>query len=134
MKPFIKEFCKRGLLVCAGGPVVLAIIYGLSDGAITLQASKVCIEILTITLMSFIAAGITAVYQIERLPLLWAILLHGSVLYVDYLGIYMLNGWLQASNVIIFTAIFVAGYALIWLIIYLATRRNAKQLNQKIGK
>ena len=134
MKPFIKEFCKRGLLFCAGGPVILAIIYGLSDGAITLQASKVCIEILTITLMAFIAAGITAIYQIERLPLLWAVLLHGSVLYTDYLGIYLLNGWLKSPTIAIFTAIFVAGYALIWLIIYLATRRNTKQLNQKIGK
>ena len=130
----MKEFCKRGLMACAGGPVILAIIYGLSDGALDLQASKVCIEILTITLMAFIAAGITTVYQVEQLPLLWAILLHGGILYVDYLGIYLLNGWLKASTIAIFSAIFVAGYTLIWLIIYFATSRNTKQINQKIGK
>ena len=132
MKSFIKEFCKRGLMFCAGGPVILAIIYGLSDGAIALQASKVCIEILTVTAMAFIAAGISAVYLIETLPLIWAILLHGVVLYADYLGVYLLNGWLKLSTIAIFTAIFIAGYALIWLMIYLSIRNKTKQLNQKL--
>ena len=35
------------------------------------------------------------IYQIERLPLMMAILIHGGVLYLCYLGTYLLNGWLE---------------------------------------
>ena len=74
--------------------------------------------ILTITLLAFIAAGMTAIYQMEQLPLPIMILLHGGALYIAYILTYLLNGWLQKSIVpiLIFTGIFVAGYALIWFI------------------
>ena len=135
MKPFVKEFFKRGLMACGCGPIIMAIIYGIlsaTGSVVTLSAEKVCIEILTVTAMAFIAAGISAVYLIETLPLIWAILLHGVVLYADYLGVYLLNGWLKLSTIAIFTAIFIVGYALIWLMIYLSIRSKTKQLNQKL--
>ena len=62
MKKYVLEFVHRGLLAAAGGPVVLAIIYGILDatGAVTAFAPyEVCLGILSITLMAFIAAGIT---------------------------------------------------------------------------
>lgn len=139
MKNAVKEFFKRGLMACAGGPVIMAIIYGIlgATGAVsTITPEKVCFEILTITAMAFIAAGITVVYIVEKLPLFWAILLHAIVLYVDYLGVYLLNNWMprRASTIGIFTAIYVAGFAMIWLCIYLCTRKKTKQLNEKINR
>ncbi len=138
MKNAVKEFFKRGLMACAGGPVVMAIIYGVlgATGAVTSVApEKVCVEILTVTAMAFIAAGITVVYIIEKLPLVWAILLHALALYVDYLGVYLLNNWIprRASTIGIFTAIYVVGYAIIWVCIYCSTRKKTKQINQRIN-
>lgn len=135
MKKYMKEFFFRGLLVCGGGPVVLAIIYGIlgACGVIeSLTPMEVCKGVLTITLMAFLAAGITVVYQIEELPLFLAVLLHGIVLYLDYLMIYLVNGWIAdgVTPLLIFTAVFVAGYALIWAIIYCITRHNTRKINQ----
>ena len=137
MKTYVSEFLKRGLMAAAGGPVVLAIIYGIlgAVGVIkSLSPGEVCMGILTVTLMAFIAAGITVVYTIEQLPLISAILLHAGVLYLDYLIMYLLNAWIprDLSGIGIFTAIFAVGYALIWLCIYYSIRANTKRLNQRL--
>ena len=72
MKKFWKEFFLRGLIAASGGPIVLAIIYGILGAAGAAEAfspREVCTGILTITLLAFIAAGMTAIYQMEQLPL-----------------------------------------------------------------
>lgn len=135
MRRFLTEFLKRGLIASAGGPVILAIIYGIlgKTGVITsLSPHEVCIGILTITLMAFIAAGITAIYQTERLPLISAILIHGGILYCDYLVMYLLNNWIQRNltAIGIFTVIFIIAFALIWVVIYLVIRTKTDQLNR----
>ena len=135
MKKFLKEFLLRGLICAGGGPVVLAIIYGIlgATGAVEAFSPKdVCLGILTITLLAFIAAGMTAIYQMEQLPLPTMILLNGGALYIAYILTYLLNGWLQSSliPILVFTGIFVVGYALIWFIIYFIERANAEKLNK----
>lgn len=135
MKKYVLEFVKRGLMVAAGGPVILAIIYGIlgaTGAADTLMPSEVCLGILSITVMAFIAAGITMIYQVESLPLPMAILLHAGVLYLDYLMIYLLNNWLPRNAIGMFTAIFAAGFALVWLVIYLCIRAKTKRLNERL--
>ena len=135
MKTFWKEFLLRGLICAAGGPIVLATIYGILGATGTVQAfspKEVCVGIFTITMLAFIAAGMTAIYQMEQLPLPIMILLHGGALYIAYILTYLLNGWLQKSLVpiLIFTGIFVAGYALIWFCIYLNETTKAEKLNK----
>lgn len=137
MKKFAKEFLIRGFLAASGGPVVLAIVYGIlgaTDVVSSFSPREVCLGILTVTLLAFIVAGMTAIYQLEQLPLISAILLHGAGLYTAYILIYLLNGWLQQQLVpiLIFTAIFIAGYALIWLIIYAITKTKTEQINKKL--
>lgn len=137
MKRFWKEFLLRGLICASGGSVVLAIIYGIlgATGAVeSFSPNEVCMGILTITLLAFIAAGMTAIYQMEQLPLPIMILLHGGALYIAYILTYLLNGWLasQLTPVLVFTGIFVAGYALIWLIIYWVEKSKTEALNKKL--
>ena len=136
-KQFWKEFLHRGLLAAAGGPVILAIIYGIlgATGTVTsLSPSEVCTGILSITLMAFIAAGITAVYQMEQLPLPGAIAIHAVVLYLDYLIMYLLNRWIPRNLTALglFTAIFFGGFALVWLIIYQFVKRDTERVNRKM--
>ena len=135
MKTFWKEFFLRGLLCAGGGPLVLAIIYGIlgATGTVnSLPPSEVCLGILTVMLLAFFVAGMTAIYQVEQLPLPMAILLHGGGLYIAYILIYLLNGWLkrQLTPILVFTGVFIAGYALIWLIIYWVEKSKAKKLNK----
>lgn len=135
MKKFWKEFFFRGLLAASGGPVVLAIVYGILGATGEVNAftpKEVCLGILTVTLLAFIVAGMTAIYQLEQLPLPTMILLHGAALYIAYILIYLLNGWLkqQLLPIAIFTAVFVISYAIIWLIIYYVEKNQAEKLNK----
>lgn len=137
MKNFWKEFLLRGLICASGGPIVLAMIYGILGAAGAVEAfspREVCMGILTITLLAFTAAGMTAIYQMEQLPLPTMILLHGGALYIAYILTYLLNGWLQQQllPILVFTGIFVAGYAVIWLIIYAVTKIKTEDLNKKL--
>ena len=137
MKKHVMDFIKRGMMAAWGGPVILAIIYAClgSNGVVeTLTVKEVCMGILSSAVMAFIAAGIPVVYQVEQLPLPMAILIHGGVLYLDYLLVYLMNGWLksQLGPIAVFTVIFAAGFALIWLIIYLTTRKQINWLNSKM--
>lgn len=135
MKKYVLEFVKRGLMAASGGPLILAIIYGVLEATKTvtvLTSGEACMGIVSITVMAFIAAGITMIYQVESLPLPMAILIHGGVLYLDYLMIYLLNSWLPGNAVGIFTIIFFAGFALVWLVIYLCIRKKTQRLNEKM--
>lgn len=137
MKKYTIEFLKRGLLFSAGGPIVLAIVYAClgAAGAVTaFSPTEVSSGIFSTVLMAFIAAGITVVYQIEELPLAMKILIHGGVLYLDYLVMYLLNSWIprNMTGIGIFTAIFVVGYAVIWLLIYLSIRSKTEHINKKL--
>ena len=138
MKKFWKEFLFRGLICAAGGPLVLAIIYGIlgaADAVESLSPREVCLGIVTITMLAFIAAGMTAIYQMEQLPLPTMILLHGGALYIAYILTYLINGWLLRSLVpiLIFTGIFVVSYAVIWLIIYFVEKTKAEKLNKLLN-
>ena len=139
MKKFILDFLRRGLVACGFGPIVLAVLYLIlqqSAAIETLTVNQVCIGIFSLTALAFIAGGMNAVYQIERLPLMVAVLIHGVVLYVSYLGAYLLNEWLDwgATPILVFSGIFVVGYLAIWAIIYSIIKRNTEKLNEILKK
>ena len=134
MKKFVLEFVRRGFLAVGIGPIVLAIVYLFLkqfDAIEVLTVNQACIGIFSLSAIAFIAGGMNAIYQIERLPLMTAILIHGGVLYVGYLGTYLLNDWLDLGviPIVVFSAIFVVGYIVIWAIIYSIIKRNTTKLN-----
>ena len=139
MKRFTLEFLRRGAIASGIGPIVLAIIYMILQQVAeveTLTVNQVCIGIFSLTALAFIAGGMNALYQFERLPLMVAILIHGSILYVSYLATYLINDWLDfgAIPIIIFSAIFVVGYIVIWAIIYSIIKRNTEKLNRMLNQ
>ena len=135
MKKHIFDFIRRGLLACGFGPMVLAVLYlALQDHGIlqTLSVNQVCVGIFSLSALAFIAGGMNALYQIEQLPLMVAILIHGSVLYISYLVTYLINDWLEWSliPVLVFTGIFIVGYLVIWAIICVVIRKRTARLNK----
>ncbi len=135
MRKFVLEFLRRGLIASGIGPIILAIVYLIlqqSAAVQTLTVNQVCIGIFSLTALAFIAGGMNAIYQIERLPLMVAILIHGGVLYISYLGTYLLNDWLEwgVMPIVVFSAIFVVGYIVVWAIIYSIIKRNTAKINE----
>lgn len=139
MKNTVKEFLRRGIAACGLGPIVLAILYLIlqRNGTVeSLTVNDVCVGIFSLSALAFIAGGMNVVYQIERLPLMGAISIHGGVLYVSYLATYLLNDWLDwgTAPVLVFTGIFVVGYLLIWAVIYSIIKRNTDKINEVLKK
>jgi len=135
MKKYVLEFLRRGLVACGFGPLVLAGLYLiLQRHAVleTLTVNQVCAGIFSLTALAFIAGGMNVIYQMERLPLMVAILIHGGVLYISYLATYLLNGWLEwgVTPVLVFSGIFALGYLVIWAVIYSIIKRNTAKLNE----
>lgn len=137
MKKHLGEFIRRGLMACGFGPMVLAVLYLVLQrhGAVeTLTVNEVCRGVFSLWALAFIAGGMNVIYQVERLPLMLAILIHGGVLYLCYLGTYLINGWLAlgATPILVFSIIFVLGYLVVWAIIYATTRRSTQKINEQL--
>lgn len=135
MKRFAIEFIRRGIIACGFGPIVLAVLYLIlqrQSDVTTLSINQVCTEIFSITALAFIVGGMNAIYQIERLPIMLAILIHGSVLYISYLITYLINDWLKLNTtaILVFSTIFIVGYLFIWLIIYSFTKKKTSKINE----
>ena len=109
MKKYALEFIRRGLVASGFGPLVLSV-------------------------LAFIAGGMNVIYRVERLPLMWAILIHGGVLYASYLGTYLINGWLAwgMMPILAFSVIFATGYLAVWAVIYTVTKKNTARLNEAL--
>ena len=137
MKKIIAEFFRRGFVACGLGPIVLAIFYLImqQQGMIqTLTVQQVCIGIFSLTALAFVAGGMNAIYQVERLPLMVAVSVHGCVLYISYLITYLLNGLLERgiTPILVFSGIFILGYLVIWAIIYFIIRHNTAKVNEML--
>ena len=139
MKKTILDFIRRGLIACGFGPLILVVFYLIlyHYGIIgMLTVREVCLGIVSLSALAFVAGGMNVVYQIERLPLMVAILIHGSVLYVGYLFTYLLNGWLERglTPIMVFSVIFVLGYLTVWAIIFCINKKRTDRLNEILLK
>ena len=137
MKQHVKNFCVRGAMFAWGGPAILAIVWAAlkAAGAVTaLTVNEAILGIISTTVMAFIAAGVSIVHQIDNLPKAFAGLIQMAVLYLDYLGFYLLNGWVPTDKIWIFTLIFAAGFVVIWSGIYLSIKRKVDKMNQMLEK
>ena len=139
MKRLVLEFLRRGFAACGLGSIVLAIVYlilGQTGSVEVLTVSEVCVGIFSLTALAFIAGGMNVVYQLERMPLMAAILIHGTVLYFSYLATYLVNDWLEwgAVPIVVFSVIFAVGYIVIWTVIYGIIRSNTAKVNENLKK
>lgn len=137
MKKMVLEFFRRGVAACGLGPLVLAVLYLIlqkTGNLETLTVSQVCTGIFSLSALAFLAGSLNVVYQVERLPLMAAVTIHGVVLYACYLVTYLVNGWLENGmmSLLVFTCIFAVGYLLIWAVIYCIIRRNTDSLNEML--
>ena len=135
MKKNFREFCRRGLVASGFGPLVLVVLYLIlqQKGVVqTLSVNEVCVGIVSLWGLAFIAGGMNVLYQMERLPLMVAILIHGGVLYISYLATYLINGWLMqgAKPLLVFTVVFILGYIGVWAVIFFITKKRTERVNE----
>lgn len=137
MKKYIREFILRGLIFGGFGPIVLGIIYVIiqqTNKDFSLTGIEVCIAIISIYLLAFVQGGASVFNQIEQWHLSKSLLFHFLTLYIAYVACYLVNTWIPFEPLVllIFTAIFVLGYFVIWVSVYIGVKITSKTLNSKI--
>lgn len=135
MKKFWKEFLKRGLLFAWGGPAVMCVIWSCIDkfqGVDMIETKGAVLAVVSTMLIAFVAAGITAIHQMEQLPVVIGAIIHMAVLYVAYLAMYLINGWMPTKVIGIFTIVFIITFLIIWVIVYACVRKSVKKMNEKV--
>ena len=133
----VKEFFQIGTMAAGGGPLIMMIVYSClhASGVVDMvSVSEMTLGVLSSLVLAFIAGGISVIWRIETLPLMWASFLHASILFLDYMLIYLINGWMpvEVLPILAFTGIFVAVYFLIWCCVYHGIRMSVKKMNGKL--
>ena len=133
MNKYVKEFLHRGLMFSGFGPIVAGVVslfepFPIKDG------KTIFVAILSTYLLAFIHAGSSVFNSVEKWSPAKAAFIHLVTLYVSYLSCYLVNSWIpfETSVVEVFTVIFVAGYFVIWLPVYLSVRATTKRMNEKL--
>jgi len=137
MNRYLKEFFHRGLIFGGFGPIVLGVIYAIVEASVadfSLSGMQVLVAIVSIYLLAFVQAGASVFNQIEHWSLPKSLFCHFGLLYLVYVGCYLLNDWIPFNKnvLLIFTAIFVAVYFAVWITVFVSVKIASKKLNRKI--
>lgn len=137
MNKYFKEFLHRGLMFGGFGPIIAGIVYAILERTLSdfaLSGGEVLTAIVSTYLLAFVQAGVSVFNQIEHWPLAKSLFCHFSLLYLAYVGAYLINSWIpfEPAVLVIFSAIFVVCYFVIWLSVYLIVRSTGKRLNASI--
>ncbi len=137
MKKYVFEFLKRGALFGGLGPIIAGFVYmiiGFAGTELKLEGYQIFVAILTSYFLAFVQAGASVFEQIEEFSCFKSLLIHMLVVYFAYLFTYLVNSWIEIrwEVILIFSAIVIVGFLLVWLLTYFLTRRLKNQLNQKL--
>ena len=137
MNKYVKEFLHRGLMFGGFGPIIFGIIVFIVSKTtenFILEAGEVFIGIVSIYLLAFVHAGASVFNQIEHWSIGKSLLCHLSTLYVAYSLCYVINTWIpfEPKILLIFTAIFMVIYFVVWGIVYFSIKATSKKINAKL--
>ena len=133
----VKDFFLRGLMFGGFGPIVVGIVYlclNMILNDFSLSGVEVFTAIISTYVLAFVHAGASVFNQIESWSLGKSTLCHFGILYIAYVLCYLINSWIPFEPAVlgIFTAIFVVGYAVVWLTVYVSVRVTVKRLNRSL--
>ncbi len=139
MNKYLKAFFHRGLIFGGFGPIIGGIVFlciSVSVDKFSLTAFQVFLAIISTYILAFVQAGVSIFNQIESWPIAKSLLCHMGSVYIVYILCYLVNSWipLKISVILIFTAIFVVSYLLVWFIVLLIVKATIKKINAKLEK
>ena len=139
MNKYLKSFLHRGLIFGGFGPVITGIIYfilSITIDNLSVSGTEMFTAIISTYLLAFIHAGCSIFNQIEHWPIAKSLFFHFLSLYLVYSVCYLINSWIpfDITVFLIFTGIFILGYAIVWLIVYIIVKQTERKLNSKLNK
>jgi len=139
MNKYVNSFLHRGLIFGGFGPIVAGIVYLILSFTLdnfSVGGAEMFSAIISTYILAFIHAGCSVFNQIEHWPIAKSLLFHFLSLYIAYTLCYLVNSWIpfELTVFLIYTAIFIAAYAVIWLIVFIIAKQTEKRLNSKLNK
>lgn len=136
-KKDIKEFLLRGTLFGGLGSIIVGFVLWMVSLGIDdfyLSGGHIFLAIVSGYILAFVQAGTTAFHQIESWSVVKSCGLQFLLLYITYLGAYLINSWIEFrwEVVLIFTGIFIITYLLICSIVIIVIKCVTKKLNSKL--
>ena len=137
MKRYVKAFLHRGLIFGGFGPVVTGIVFGILGATVedfSLKGGQMLLAIVSTYLLAFVHAGASIFNQIENWSVAKSLLCHFASLYIAYALCYVVNSWIpfEPLVLIIFTAVFVVTYFIVWGTVVLVIKSTEKRLNKRL--
>ncbi len=137
MNEYLKKFLHRGLIFGGFGPIICGIVFLIiskTTESFSLSGSEVFLAVISTYILAFVHAGVSVFNQIEEWSVPKSLLFHFSSLYIAYVLCYLMNSWIpfEPEVILIFTAIFIALYFIIWLTVYFCVKAASKKLNSKL--
>ena len=121
------------------GPIVGGIVFAILGATIEdfhIEGWQILLAIVSTYLLAFVQAGATVFNQIESWSIGKSLAFHFISIYLAYSIAYVVNTWIPFEPIVlvIFTALFVVTYAVIWLSVFLAIKATEKKLNKSLRK
>ena len=137
MNKYVKSFFHRGLIFGGFGPIICGIVFlvlSLTLNDFSLSGTEIFLAIVSTYLLAFVHAGASVFNQIEEWSVAKSLLCHFVTLYFAYSFCYIANSWIpfDLRVIMIFTAIFVALYFVIWITVFLCIKAASRKLNSKL--
>ena len=137
MNKYLKEFLHRGLVFSGFGPIIMGIIYVILQNTVkdfSLKATEVCLAIVSTYILAFLQAGATVFNQIENWSLPKSLLCHFTTIFAAYSICYILNSWIpfEPKVLLIFAAIFIVVYFIVWITVCLTLKSVSIKMNKKL--
>ena len=128
---------KKAVLLGALGfvlGVMIGVILTLTDSADDLRAAFP--YILVCGIPGCIAMGSSVIYDIEEWSLARATVTHFLITFVSYYAIALPLGWFRLGDSLfwIITVSMLAGYVIVWWIMYLSYKRQIRRMNDKLRR
>lgn len=134
---YAKAFIGRGMAFGGFGPIIAGIVYLILHFTLkdfSLSGMEVFTAVISTYLLAFIHAGASVFNQIEHWSVGKSLFCHLGSLYIAYVLCYVINDWIPFDPVVIliFTAIFVGAYFVIWLTVMLCIKAVERKLNARL--
>ena len=137
MNKYVKTFLLRGAFFGGFGPVVMGFVYLFLDIYIdnfAVSGYEIFLGIITTYLIAFLHAGASVFHQIESWPVPKSMFFNFITIYIAYTVGYIINSWIPFDwrVILIYTAIFIVAYFIIWLTTVILISKAKKKLNSSL--
>lgn len=137
MNKYVKSYFLRGLIFGGFGPIIFAIVNLIlkwSGVKVELSAYQIFSAIVTTYVIAFVHAGSSVFPQIEKWSPFKSAFFQGISLYTVYTVGYLINNWMPLKPIVIliYSSAFFGVFAIVWVIIYLVSKKTVKKMNHKL--